>query len=66
MDHLAKAKELLTRADNYAHTSWDTAKYEKGLAIAHALVALCERIDAVTGAPTNQEGKAIRTIVKGK
>lgn len=61
-DYLEKAKACLRQCD----VTWAKPNDILLAAIAHALVALCERLDGITGTPANQEGKALRIICKGK
>ena len=42
MDHLAEAKMCTLRADGVNGTEW--AQFNAQLAIAHALIAICERL----------------------
>jgi len=61
MDHLTEAKKF---AGSQATAGADGRRWGAILAIAHALIALCERLDEVTGHPRDGSGKAIRTISK--
>lgn len=63
MDHLQEATGYAREAREAPYND-DTAKVPCLLAIAHALIALCERLDAVTGTPANTQEKSIRVINK--
>lgn len=49
VDFLAGAREMLRRARYcYDHRKWDAVNGESQMAIAHALIALVERLDEMT------------------
>lgn len=63
-DYLETAKHILLTERKIPTVVENEHVFSVLLAIGHALVALCERIDDVTGYPVNQAVKAVRVSTK--
>ena len=65
MDQLTAARNCASAAnDPTMPVENETRIFFAQLGILHSLIALCERIDAVTGTPANTKEKSIRVINK--